>query len=172
MSACKFNLKCGFVLKPLQHIPWLHTVGGGDFAVVAAKVLSKVPDQASLLGSWLRKAVFSTNQFETDKWSTWFPMRDVTKNHKNQQGTKWVHAHSFHMIRLDCFDVNSNTRLCLNMFKQCFTPCNPAHRLENADSVGYLGLEHVVRVLLKFIGTQISSCRFIWLCWFACVPFS
>ena len=76
------------------------------------------------------------------------------------------------MIRLDCFDVNSYTRVCLNMFKQCFTPClstlhknlcNPAHRLENADLVGYLGLEHVVRVLLKFIGTQISSCRFIWL---------
>ena len=86
MSACKFNLKCGFVLKPLQHIPWLHTVGGGDVAVVAAKVLSKVPDQASLLGSWLRKAVFSTNQFETDKWSTWFPMRDVTKNHKKSTG--------------------------------------------------------------------------------------
>ena len=57
---------------------------------------------------------------------------------------------------------------CLNMFQQCFTPCrstlhqnlcNPAHRLENADSVGYLG--HVVRVLLKFLGTQISSCLFI-----------
>lgn len=58
MSACKLNLY-GFVLKPLQHIPWLHIVGGGgDVAVVAAKVLSKVPDQASLLGSWLRKAFF------------------------------------------------------------------------------------------------------------------
>ena len=71
-----------------------------------------------------------------------------------------------HILRV--IDVKSYVRVCLNMFKQCFTPClstlhrnlcNPARRLDNADSVGYLG--HVVRVLLKFLGTQISSCLFI-----------